>query len=83
MKTVNDVIEELNRILTNFGNLPVAVTEELEEGKPLFPLASVTVVESGIKDRKTDQWIDGKFDSICVISASRKYELIDRLTENL
>ena len=83
MKTVNDVIEELNRILTNFGNLPVAVTEEIEEGKPLSPLASVTIVEGGIKDWKTDQWIDGKFDSICVISASGKYDVINRLTENL
>ncbi len=82
MKRVKDVIEELNEILKNFGNLPVAVTEEAEEGKPLTPLASVVVLETGLSNAE-HQWINDEYDSVCVLSTSRPKDVLGRITAKL
>ena len=82
MRRVKDVIEELNEILKNFGNLPVAVTEEAEEGKPLTPLASVVVLETGLSDDE-HRWINDEYDSVCVLSTSRPKDVLGRITENM
>ena len=51
--------------VNNFGNLPMAVTEEMENGKPLAPLASVANPEAGLRDQYEDRWVNDEYDAIC------------------
>ena len=82
LKTVKDMINELNIVLENFGNLPLAVTEEVEAGKPLAPLGSVAVLEAGLTD-DSHHWINDEHDTVCVLSSSRIEDVLGRITANM
>ena len=43
----------------------MAVTEEMEDGKPFAPPAGVAILEAGLRDQYEDRRVNDEYDAVC------------------